>query len=151
MGGRRPPPTTSLDGWDEPADVYVVITVRLEKPSFTVRFPSALIFAVNTSVGSRLHAGTGTGTVLCRPENAIGGWMFGGSHVAQSRQLILTFLERVGLQLTLYLWFSLHAHTGDLIYTWWKYSESHEVNHNVHRPMFLSFKYPFATYCPLKQ
>ena len=70
MGGRRPPPTTSLDGWDEPADVYVVITVCLEK---TFRFPSALIFGVNTSVSSRLGVGTGTGAVLCRPENATSG------------------------------------------------------------------------------
>ena len=31
MGGRHPPPTTALDGWDEPADVSVVITVRLGK------------------------------------------------------------------------------------------------------------------------
>ena len=73
----RPPPTTSLDGWDEPADIYVVITVRLENQLLlgshrepTFRFPGALIFDVNTSVGSRLGAGTGTGMVLCRPENA---------------------------------------------------------------------------------
>ena len=35
----RVPPTTALDGRDEPADVYVVITVHLEKTAFT-RFPS---------------------------------------------------------------------------------------------------------------
>ena len=45
MGGRRPPPTTSLDGWDEPADVYVVITVRLKKATF-IWFPLGTNFSV---------------------------------------------------------------------------------------------------------
>ena len=57
----RPSPTTP-GRRDEPADVYVVITVRLEKNNFYVLW--LLIFGTNTSVRWRRGAGTGTGTVL---------------------------------------------------------------------------------------
>lgn len=40
-----------------------------QEPNFL--FPNALILSVNTSAGSELGAGAGTGTVHCQSENAL--------------------------------------------------------------------------------